>query len=372
MPEKREDHGGPEAPTGSWVARPEGGTPVSSVQPRCWRATIDVVVPRGAPPGYEPLKSDVPWDPAYLELVSPERVFTLEEFGDRAAGWTALSPVAITTPFRLLSDDGVRVAQAICAELETSASGNERIAKRVRGAVYRSHFLSGLSSDPTLLGFLSELAQAKLEPHPVSHHAIHINYAPDDLDRNVDEWHRDAVSFDYVLMVSDPRPMKGGRFEYFFGSVEEGREVLGAGESLPSERIVRTEYPGPGWAVLQQGHRVLHRAARLEERYPRVTLVSSFWASHPAIEDPTDLATLRKADGREIALVEWSRFVALVTARKLQHFAETQTDLATPLEEVREGLLASVSDVERALAEFDSEDEGRLISFEQPTARPGA
>jgi hypothetical protein len=44
----------------------------------------------------------------------------------------------------------------------------------------------------------------------------------------------------------------------------------------------------------------------------------------------------------------------------------------TPLEEVQEGLLASVADVERALAEFDSEDEGRLISFEQPAARSGA
>ena len=328
-------------------------------------ATI-AFVPSVAPAGYEPLETDVPWDSSYLELVEPERVFLLDDFGDEAAGPTALSPVAITTPFKLLSDEGVRVLQAICAELEKSAWGNERIAKRVRGGVYRSQFLRGLSADPALIDFLSELAQVRLEPHPVSHHAIHINYAPDDLERNVDQWHRDAISFDYVLMVSDPRPMKGGRFEYFLGSVEEGRELIEGGRGLPDERVTSPEFPGPGWAVFQQGHRVLHRAGRLEERYPRITVVGSFWTPHPEITDPTDLSTLRKADGREIAMVEWSRYVALATARKLEHFAETKTDFTRPLEEVREALQASIADVEQAIAEFDSDDEGRMISFEPP------
>lgn len=322
---------------------------------------------RGAPPSYEPLETDVPWKTSYLELVPPERVLLLNDLGDDAAGPTALSPLAITGPFKLLSAEGLRVLQAICAELEASAWGNERIAKRVRGAVYRSEFLRGLSTDPTLLDFLSNLAQVRLEPHPVSHHAIHINYAPDDLERNVDQWHRDAISFDYVLMVNDPRPMKGGRFEYFLGSVEEGRELIESGEGLPPDRVASPDFPGPGWAVFQQGHRVLHRAGRLEERYPRITIVGSFWTPNPEIPDPTDLPTLRKADGREIAMVEWSRYVALAAARRLEHFAETKTDFARPLEEVRAALQASIAEVENAIAEFDSEDEGRMISFEPPT-----
>jgi hypothetical protein len=328
-------------------------------------------VPRGAPPGYEPLEADVPWKTSYLELVPPEHVLLLDDLGADAEGPTALSPLAITAPFRLLSDEGVRVLQAICAELEESAWGNERIAKRVRGAVYRSEFLRGLSTDPKLLEFLSSLAQVELEPHPVSHHAIHINYAPDDLEKNVDQWHRDAISFDYVLMVNDPRPMKGGRFEYFLGSVEEGRELIESGRGLPPDRVASPEFPGPGWAVFQQGHRVLHRAGRLLERYPRITVVGSFWAPHPEISDPTDLPTLRKADGREIAMVEWSRYVALVTARRLEHFAETKTDFARPLDEVRAALQASIAEVEGAIAEFSSDDEGRMISFEPPSESAG-
>jgi hypothetical protein len=316
-----------------------------------------------APPGYEPVRSDVPWDPRYVEIAPPDRVYTLDDFGPDAAGPTALSPVAITTPFRFLSDEAVGILQEICMELEATAGGDERIAKRVRGSVYRSDFLRGLYSDPTILDFLRELAQAPLEPHPVGHHAIHINYAPDDLSKNVDQWHHDITSFDYVLMVSDPRPMKGGHFEYFLGSVEEGKELLLSGEGLPEDRIVRPEWPGPGWAVLQQGHRVLHRAARLEERYPRITMVNSYYTPHPEIADPTDLETLLKADGREIALTEWSRYKALVAARRLERFAEEDTDFSRSPEELREALRESLADLEDVVASFDRIDEGRLISF---------
>ena len=311
------------------------------------------------PPGYARVASDVAWDPAYLELQPPERVYTLDEFGEGAAGPNAFSPVAITTPFRFLSDEAVDILQEICAELEASARGSDRIPKFVRGAVYRSEFLWGMSRDPTLVRWLRELARAPVEPHPVSHHAVHINYAPDELSQNVDQWHADIVSFDYVLMVSDPRPMKGGRFEYFFGPVEEGKALLERDGELPRERVKSAEFPGPGFAVLQQGHRVLHRATRLEERYKRVTLVGSFFTPHPAIDDPTafTLSRLRRVDGNDVALVEGSRYAAVAAARKLERFAETKADFARPLEEVRTALRESIADVERVIGEFDREPE---------------
>jgi hypothetical protein len=317
-----------------------------------------------APPGYEPLTGDVAWDPArHLAVEAPERVTLLDEWGPDAAGPTAVSPVAITTPFRLLSDEGVAVLQAICAELEQFAVGDERIAKKVRGSIYRSAFLNGMYHDASVLAFLRDLAQAPLQPHPVSHHAIHINYAPDDLSRNVDQWHRDAISFDYVLMVSDPRPMRGGRFEYFLGSVEEGRELLESGAGLPQERVATPDLPGPGWAVLQQGHRVLHRAARLEERYPRITIVGSYWTALADRDDPTDLPTILEIDGPEIALVEWSRYQARVAALRLEHFADTKTDFARPLDELQRELRAVAARLEETAAVFDGPPEGRLISF---------
>src|ERR1700716_2434344 len=105
-----------------------------------------------APPGYGGLQSDVAWDPQrHLALQEPQRVTMLEEWGAAAAGPTAVSPVAITTPFRLLSDEGVAALQAICRELEQYSVGDERIAKKVRGSIYRSEFLRGMYQDASVL-----------------------------------------------------------------------------------------------------------------------------------------------------------------------------------------------------------------------------
>jgi hypothetical protein len=311
------------------------------------------------PPGYHRLASDVPWDASYLEFRRPDRVYRLDEFGEEAAGPNAFSPVAITEPFRFLSDDGVRILQEVCAELEASAKGSDRIPKFVRGGVYRSEFLWGLATDPKLVAWLRELAQAPIEPHPVSHHAVHINYAPDDLSLNVDQWHADITSFDYVLMVSDPQFMRGGRFEYFFGPVEEGKALLERDGELPADRVRSPVFPGPGWAIFQQGHRVLHRATRLEEPHERVTIVGSFFTPHPEIDDPTasTIPRLRRIDGDEIALVEGSRFAAVAAARKLERFAASTADFARPPEDLRAALRESIADVERMLAEFDREPE---------------
>jgi hypothetical protein len=314
-------------------------------------------------PVFERVASDVPWDPAYLDLHAPERVITFADFGPGAEGDGVFSPVAVTSPFRILNDDGLRILQAVCRELEAHATESVRIPKRTRGGVYRSDFLRGLVSDPELNSFLRDLAQAPLEPHPVLHHAAHLNYAPDDVTKHVDQWHYDSVSFDIVMMVTDPRLMKGGRFEYFHGPVEEGVAILEERGDLPRERVVNVEFPGPGWCILQQGHRVLHRATRLEEPGERITLVASFWTPDPELADPTDLRVLLKADGRDVALVEWSRYAALAAARRLERFAAEEAVVGRPVDEVRNALRASLAEIEQAFSAFEQEDEGTSIFF---------
>ena len=237
----------------------------------------------------------------------------LDEWGPDAAGPASLSPVAITSPFRFLSDEGAAALHAICSELEAYAVGDARIPKKRRGAIYRSAFLRGMVYDPTVLGFLRGLAQAPLEPHPVSHHAVHINYAPDDLSLNVDQWHRDAVGFDFVLLASDPKPMKGGRFEYYAGPVEEGSAPPARRRGAPAGEGAEPGLPRSGLGRAPAGSP--RSPPRLPARgaLPPGSLSSTrFWVPLPGIDDPTDLPTLLRADGREIALVEWSRYQALV------------------------------------------------------------
>jgi hypothetical protein len=89
------------------------------------------------PPRYDPLTRDIAWDPGrHLALEAPEGITLLDEWGPDAAGPTALSPVAITTPFRLLSDEGVAALQEVCGELEQFAGvrrGGTRAARVRRG-----------------------------------------------------------------------------------------------------------------------------------------------------------------------------------------------------------------------------------------------
>jgi hypothetical protein len=323
------------------------------------------------PAGYERLDADVDWDPAYLELTLPERVLTFADLGEGAAGPAAFSEVAITTPFRFLSDAGVRILCDVCAELEQFARTSRRIPKFNRGGAYRSRFLWGMTHDETLLAWIRELARAELWPHPVTHHGVHINYAPDDVELTVDQWHTDSVSFDYVLAATDPGTVPGGRFVYFEGSVEEGRAILDRGEELPPDRLVTPEFPGPGWAILQQGHRILHRTTRLEAPARLATLIVSFLTVHPELPDPTEarLRNLRLGDSDEIGLVEGARYAAVAGAQRLLHFAETVADFSRPLVEVQAELRRSIAVIEQAITEFDREIDYETVA---DPARQGA
>ena len=307
---------------------------------------------------WHPVDGDVPWDPAYLALTQPDVIVSLDEMGPAVADEFAISRLGITAPFRVLNEEGTAIAQRICAALSPYATGDHRIARRVRSGCYQSEFLRGLANEPRVVEFFSRLAEVPLDVHPISHQAIHINYAPDDLQRNVvDDWHRDTgCSFDYVLMVSDPRPMVGGRFEYFTGSAAEAEKLLASGEDLPASRVVQTEFPGAGWAVFMQGHQVVHRAHRLYEPYPRITLIGSFVTLD--VPDPQDtIGPTVDSDPADVALIEWSRYSAVVGARRLTRAAEATADLSISPAELRLALEAAVAgplDAIARLREFEN------------------
>ena len=218
------------------------------------------------PAAYELAESDVAWEPQFLELVPPRAVRTLADFGYLDDD-LALSPVAITGPFRVLSDEGAAAAERIAGELGRHAQGDAR-SKRLRGCTYRSEFFAGMYSDPRLIAFLAELARADLREHPIGHHRVQLNFAPDELAKDVDVWHYDVVSYDFVMLCTDPSAMQGGNTEFFEGTVEEGMRILDERGALPPQRIGKVDYPGAGWAFLQQGHRVLHRAGAPRSALP--------------------------------------------------------------------------------------------------------
>lgn len=309
------------------------------------------------PAEYSLVESDEQWDSKYLEFVEPDRIYTFGDFeGIGTGGPTAYSEMALTTPFRMLSDEGVAIVQRILEELEPYAITSERTPAYLPGSVYRSQFLRGFYADPSVREFLSGMAQVSLDPFPVPYQALHVNYAPKELGQTVDQWHTDSVSFDWVMMVSDPREMKGGNLQQYLGVPEDGQRVLASGADLPEDQILTVSWPGPGWFILQQGHRMLHRVTPLLELHRRMTMVGSYYTAQPGKVDPIDrkpLNRLREEQDRAYTLVEWSRHHALRAAQSLQDFADTKARFDQPLDEVKHALHASISDIERVLAAFE-------------------
>jgi hypothetical protein len=256
--------------------------------------------PRDLPMGYQELDDEFRYDPGrHLCLEFPEKTWTLDEFGYSEQEIAACaSNVAVTSPFRLLSDEGLSSLHQIAVRLKAVSKKIEgsRVPIHLAGGVYRSRFLRDLCACPVLLDHMSKIGGTTLAPHSMPSQQIYINYAPDDVSKAVDAWHYDGIGFDYVIMLSDPSKLKGGNFEYFRGTRQEVARMFdmevpevryGISDDLPENRVIKAIFPAAGYAIFQQGNMVVHRAARLLEPGERITLVPGLVSRNISIPDPT-------------------------------------------------------------------------------------
>lgn len=316
--------------------------------------------PQQLPDGYACTEDEPHYDPAqHLSLEQPKRIWSLEEFGyDQTAIASCASPIALTSPFRILSNEGVGALHRIVSRLKAQRStlGDDRTASYLAGGVYRSKFLRDFCACPIVLEHLYGISGVQLAPHSMPSQQLYVNYAPDDIHKAVDNWHFDGIGFDYVLMISDPSRLKGGKFEYFKGtkyevaqmsSVETHHVSYGITESLPTDRVIQAEFPGAGYAVFQQGNMIVHRATRLEVPGERITMVPGFVARDASFPDPT--AKHDMPYYAEPGIVwELARHSAWLAQSRLQNLIDTLS-LKGSHEEIEDALVNAVSDVNAAI-----------------------
>ena len=157
-------------------------------------------IPEHGPADYQEIPETRRFDPTvHLQLELPDQVWTLDEFGyDARQIAECASPVAVTSPFRMLSDEGVEALLEVSRDLSAHMSriqGN-RTPNHLAGGVYRSRFLRDLCASPEILDHLSGIAGTRLHPHSMPSQQLYINYAPEDLSKAVDAWHYDGIGFD--------------------------------------------------------------------------------------------------------------------------------------------------------------------------------
>lgn len=314
------------------------------------------------PDDFPPLASEPVFDPArHLALEAPDTVVMLEAFGYSEAEIQACPTLfAITSPFRVLSTEGAECLLEVARSLSASVKPNPRIERCVRGGAYQSRFLRDFCLSMDVAEFMGGICGAPLLPHTIPHQLGHLNYNSETVGANVDKWHYDTLRIDYVLFVTDPASISGGEFEYFQGTKHAFKALRDAGEAPPADQIMSANAPGPGYAVLQQGNMVVHRAKGLTAPGERVTCVNGYVSALANYPDFTRFDQLYMVDPPHVVASEYARHAAWIGREALDaqinafQFTEDREALAASLDRAAQDLARVADELRRAdQAEID-------------------
>ena len=315
---------------------------------------VAVPFPEVQPDGYEWLGDELAFDPTlHLDIRPPTGVTMLNDLGyqlDEIA--TTATPLAFSTPFRILSDEGAAVLLDTARRLRAfQTNGRDRIENMVRGGCYRSRWLRDLCLSSEVTEMMAEVYGAAVAPHTMPLHLGHLNYEPASSGDAVDKWHHDTLALDYVMMVSDPTTLPGGRFEIFLGTKHDAATLAAAGKRPPTDRVLVPDFPGPGWAIALHGNMVVHRGAPLDSAAERITMVNGYVSLDRSCDDQSRSRDLVGVDDPALLATEWTRHAAWRGVGRLQKLVD---DLPFGIDNERaaDRLEEAITDVQQAIRDL--------------------
>ncbi|CAG8908091.1 unnamed protein product [Penicillium egyptiacum] len=283
------------------------------------------------------------FDPAkHLAFSPPSTVLGMEDLGLKP---TALSSVASTEPFPLLSHEAVlqHRRELFSQDVLDSCLHHTRPGSvQLRGMAPRyAPFIHQFWRSPEVLRIISDIAGVELVPaldYEISH--TNVQLGPNGLDdvrntpveppvateeaiRNFEEekskkqevtdqtkpiieWHKDSHPFVSVVMLSDARHMTGGETEL----------MKGDGTTL------KVKAPQMGCAVLLQGRYITHTAAPVTNMPERVTIVTSFRPKDATLLDETTNANVRNKSHLSELYYQWTTYRLDVLAERARIVAD--------------------------------------------------
>ncbi|NNE96704.1 MAG: hypothetical protein HKN24_11820 [Acidimicrobiales bacterium] len=315
---------------------------------------VAIPFPTDQPPGYEWLDDEPTFDPKiHLQLEAPTEVVMLADLGYSPAEINSkATPVAASSPFRVLSDEGAAVLLDTARQLRRFVKpAGDRIESVLRGACYRSRWLRDLCISQDVSDHLETIYGIPVAPHPMPVHLGHMNFEPRRIDTAIDKWHHDTLPLDFVMMVTDPDTVDGGRFEYFVGTKHEAAALSARGETPPEDRVVAPEFPGPGYAIALHGDMVVHRAGPLFTLGERISIVNGYVALDTSVDEQSRSADLMTVDDPNVLYTEWAKMAAWRSQGRLATLIET-LPFTDDKDEVIGRLEAAIDDAQRAIAEM--------------------
>jgi len=289
----------------------------------------------------------------HLQLEAPSEIVTLADLGYSAAEIaTKATPVAASSPFRILSDEGAAVMLDVGRRLRQHVKpAGERIEQMVRGGCYRSQWLRDLCISQEVSDHLESIYGIEIAPHPMPLHLGHLNYEPTRIETAIDKWHHDTLPLDFVMMVTDPGKVSGGRFEYFLGTKQQAAELASEGKTPPPEQTVAPEFVGPGYGIALHGDMVVHRAGPLHDLGERISMVNGYVALDTSRDEQSRSADLIVVDDKEVLWTEWAKMAAWRSHGRLGALIE-QLEFTSDRDAVIAELESAIGDATRAIDEM--------------------
>jgi hypothetical protein len=332
-------------------------------------AVAAVPFPDELPQGYEWFDDEPVFNPArHLALEKPTSIRYLSEFGySDSEIQSVASPVAVSSPFQVLSSEGAAILLQVARRLKQHAVSCERIENMVRSGCYRSKFLRDLCVDESLTDLMCDIYQTDVAPHTMPVHLGHMNFSPTDLSKAVDKWHHDTLPLDAVMMVTDPATLDGGQFEYFVGTKYEMAELAKQGKGPPAERIEAPPFHGPGYAIALHGNMVVHRGAPLNRPGERISMVNGYVAMDTSADDQHRHKDLTLVDDHNVLYAEWAKHAAWRARSRLDrllHEMQFTSDRLAVAAELNE----AIADVRKAVEDMSDDSEHSMHHYEKSDA----
>ena len=315
---------------------------------------VAVPFPSNQPDGYEWLDDEPVFDPdRHLQLEEPAEILMLADLGYGEEEIAAkATPVAASAPFQVLSNEGSAVLLDVARRLrEFVRPGGNRIENILRGGCYRSRWLRDLCISPDVTSHLEAIYGTAIAPHAMPLHLGHMNFEPSAIDNAIDKWHHDTLPLDYVMMVTDPANVDGGRFEYFLGTKHEAAELAAKGLTPPVERTVSPAFPGAGYAIALHGDMVVHRAGPLSTLGERISMVNGYVSLDTSVDEQSRSADLITVDDPNLLFTEWAKMAAWRSQGRLATLIH-DLEFTGDKEAIISQLEAAIADTQQAIADM--------------------
>lgn len=292
--------------------------------------TEPIVFPNKDPsPHFKLRHEDVKFDASkHLCFEDPEYVVNMNFERIPFDSWKTnkTEELAFTSPFRILTDEGIQEIKKIIKSYENDPyinQSNDRHPLCMRGLSRVSTFIRDLNRCSIIDDRLSIFAHDPVCAHGMTFNYSQINVGKIGSDRPVDMWHVDSVDYVLVIILSDMEGAEGGELQVATQNRDSALNILRKKGRLDNTECMTVKYPGAGYAIFMQGSKILHHVTAVKSaKEPRMSLVNSYMTRNVFKPDMTRYRLFQESDSKDISGLDFARQKAWRVGGMMKYIVE--------------------------------------------------